>query len=141
MIGSLRGRVREAGKGRVLLEVCGVGYEVRVAPQMMELPIPPAGEELTLLIHEHWSERGPTVLCGFVSAAEREHFRRLLKVPGVGPAAALAVAGAFTAAEMLAVAQQGAAGRRQLERRAGVGRKLAERIQQEVKRCGSRWSG
>ncbi|MPZ74856.1 MAG: Holliday junction branch migration protein RuvA [Nitriliruptorales bacterium] len=89
MIAMLRGTVVGAAVGEVVLDVCGVGYQVHV-PAGMSVPSP--GRELTL--HTHLAVREDALtLYGFTDAAGRALFTTLLSVTGVGPKLALAALG------------------------------------------------
>lgn len=129
MIGSLSGTLVEKEPQRLLLEVQGVGYEVET-PMSTFLALPAAGGNLRLRIHQVLREDA-SLLFGFATAEERELFRALLKVNGVGPKAALAILSGVSANEFrLAVAAEDAAA---LTRIPGVGRKTAERLLVEMR--------
>ena len=89
MIGQLRGTLLEKRPPVLLLDVGGVGYEVE-APMTVFYDLPDAGAELTL--HTHFVVREDAqLLYGFADRYERELFRALIKVNGVGPKMALAI--------------------------------------------------
>lgn len=89
MICYLSGRLVEAGPTRAVVEVGGVGVEVRIPTGTLRA-LPPPGEAVTL--HTHLVVREDDVsLYGFASAAERELFRALQGVSGIGPRLALAI--------------------------------------------------
>ena len=89
MIGQLRGTLLEKRPPVLLLDVSGVGYEVE-APMTVFYDLPDAGAELTL--HTHFVVREDAqLLYGFADRYERELFRALIKVNGVGPKMALAI--------------------------------------------------
>jgi Holliday junction DNA helicase RuvA len=89
VIGSLRGRLAVKAPPQLLLEVGGVGYELE-APMSTFYGLPAIGEEVRLLTHLVVREDAH-VLYGFASEAERQLFRSLLKVTGVGPKMALGI--------------------------------------------------
>lgn len=89
MIGSLRGRLAVKAPPQLLLEVGGVGYELE-APMSTFYGLPAIGEDVRLLTHLVVREDAH-VLYGFASEAERQLFRSLLKVTGVGPKMALGI--------------------------------------------------
>ncbi len=129
MIGSLQGVLAEKEPPRLLVECAGVGYEVEV-PMSTYLALPPAGGEVRLRIH-HVLREDASQLFGFATAEERELFRALLKVNGVGPKAALGIlSGVSASAFRQAIASEDAAA---LTRIPGVGRKTAERLLVEMR--------
>ncbi len=124
MIGSLDGRILQKSPPHLMLDVAGVGYEVE-APMSTFYGLPPVGERLRLLTHLVVREDAH-ILYGFATSEERQLFRNLLKVSGVGPRIALALlSGMSVQAFALCVRSQDAA---TLTRVPGVGRKTAERL-------------
>jgi Holliday junction DNA helicase RuvA len=124
MIGSLDGRIVQKAPPHLLLDIAGVGYEVE-APMSTFYGMPPVGERLRLLTHLVVREDAH-ILYGFATAEERQLFRNLLKVSGVGPRIALALlSGLSVQAFALCVRSQDAA---TLTKVPGVGRKTAERL-------------
>lgn len=129
MIGSLAGILAAKEPPRLLVEVQGVGYEVEV-PMSTYLSLPAVGSGVRLRIH-HVLREDASLLFGFITEAERELFRALLKVNGVGPKVALAIlSGTSAEAFRAAIATEDAAG---LTRIPGVGRKTAERLVVEMR--------
>ncbi|HWL61378.1 MAG TPA: Holliday junction branch migration protein RuvA [Steroidobacteraceae bacterium] len=129
MIGALAGVLAEKEPPRLLVECQGVGYEVEV-PMSTYLTLPPVGSSVRLRIH-HVLREDASLLFGFASAEERELFRTLLKVNGVGPKVALAILSGVSAADFrAAVAAEDAAA---LTRIPGVGRKTADRLLVEMR--------
>lgn len=129
MIGSLRGRLIVKAPPGLLLEVGGVGYEIE-APMSTFFDLPAAGAEVRLLTHLVVREDAH-VLYGFLTEAERQLFRGLLKVSGVGPKLALAIlSGTSVEGFAACVANQDAGA---LTRIPGVGRKTAERLLIEMR--------
>jgi Holliday junction DNA helicase RuvA len=129
VIGSLAGLIAAKEPPRLLIEIQGVGYEVEV-PMSTYLALPPTGSPTRLRIH-HVLREDASLLFGFATEAERELFRALLKVNGVGPKVALAIlSGASADAFRAAVATDDVAG---LTRIPGVGRKTAERLVVEMR--------
>jgi holliday junction DNA helicase RuvA len=129
VIGSLAGLIAAKEPPRVLIEVQGVGYEVDV-PMSTYLALPPTGSSVRLRIH-HVLREDASLLFGFVTEAERELFRALLKISGVGPKVALAILSGIDAdAFRTAVAADDVAS---LTRIPGVGRKTAERLVVEMR--------
>jgi Holliday junction DNA helicase RuvA len=129
MIGRIAGVILEKRPPQVLLDVQGVGYELDV-PMSTFYQLPSLGERVTL--HTHLLVREDAhLLFGFASDAERQAFRQLLKVTGIGSRIALAVLSGLSVSELKsAVAAQEAA---QLTRIPGIGKKTAERLLLELK--------
>ena len=89
MIGSIRGTLLSKESGNFLIEVGGLGYEVQV-PTKNSYSLPKKGCELYLLTHFIVREDGQS-LFGFFEDAERDLFRKLIKISGVGPKLALTI--------------------------------------------------
>jgi Holliday junction DNA helicase RuvA len=129
MIGKLTGTLAEKNPPQVLLDCNGVGYEVLV-PMSSFYNLPALGERVALLTHLVVREDAQ-VLYGFGSAAEREAFRQLIRIAGVGPRTALSVLSGMSVAELSqAVTLQEAA---RLVKVPGIGKKTAERLLLELK--------
>ncbi len=129
MIGRLTGQLAEKTPPQVLIDVNGVGYEVDV-PMSSFYNLPALGERVTLLTHFVVREDAQQ-LFGFLTAAERNTFRQLIKISGIGPRMALGVLSGLSVAELTqAVAQQQAA---RLVKVPGIGKKTAERLLLELK--------
>ncbi len=127
MIALLSGRLAASALGEVVVEVCGVGYRVRVAPGAAPGRL---GEDVTL--HTHLAVREDALtLYGFGDAAARDLFETLLSVTGVGPKMALAALGTLGADGLRrAVVTQDVAA---LTVVPGVGKKGAQRIILELR--------
>jgi Holliday junction DNA helicase RuvA len=129
MIGRLAGTLLQKTPPSVLLDVAGVGYEIDV-PMSTFYDLPSEGAAVVLLIHPVVREDAH-LLFGFLRPAERDAFRELLRISGVGPRIALAVLSGLSVAELAqAVALQESA---RLTRVPGIGRKTAERLLLELK--------
>ena len=89
MIGSIRGTLLSKESGNFLIEVGGLGYEVQV-PTKNSYNLPKKGCELYMLTHFIVREDGQS-LFGFFEDAERDLFRKLIKISGVGPKLALTI--------------------------------------------------
>jgi len=129
MIGKLRGIIDSYGEDYVILDVQGVGYQVHCSARTLQ-SLPAAGEAATLSIETHVRE-DQIRLFGFQSDVEREWFRLLQTVQGVGAKVALAVLGTLRPADLanaIAVRDRAA-----VSRTPGVGPKVAERIVTELK--------
>ena len=129
MIGKLKGIIDSYGEDWVILDVGGVGYQVHCPARTLQA-LPQPGEEATLSI-ETYVREDAIRLYGFASDVEREWFRLLQTVQGVGARVALAVLGIMKPGDLAtAVALQDKA---QLARAPGVGKKVAERIVAELR--------
>jgi holliday junction DNA helicase RuvA len=129
MIGKLKGVIESYGEDTVIVDVNGVGYEVHCSARSMQ-ELPGIGQPATLSIETHVRE-DQIRLFGFVTEIEREWFRLLQTVQGVGVKVALAVLGTLKPAELAsAIAMRDKA---MVARTPGVGSKVAERIVTELK--------
>ncbi len=129
MIGKLRGVVDSVDQDDLILDVNGVGYLVAASARTLRA-LPPRGEAAELLIETHVREDA-IKLYGFLTAADRDWFRLLQNVQGVGAKVALGILGALTAdALSSAIARQDKA---TMARAPGVGPKLAARLVLELK--------
>jgi Holliday junction DNA helicase RuvA len=129
MIGKLKGLIEEYGEDHVIVDVGGVGYHVVCSGRTLAA-LPEKGEAATVWI-ETFVREDMIRLYGFASSAEREWFRLLMTVQGVGAKVALAILSALKASDLAsAIALQDKA---QVARANGVGPKLAQRIVQELK--------
>ena len=129
MIGRLRGIIIEKQPPKVLIEVGGVGYEVFM-PMTCFYALPDNGKEVIVLTHFAVREDAQ-VLYGFNHEQERELFRELIKVNGVGPKLALAILSGMSAAQFINAVEQGEI--KTLVKLPGVGTKTAERLIVEMK--------
>src|SRR5262245_11567092 len=129
MIGKLRGIIESYGEDCIILDVGGVGYLVHCSPRTLQ-ELPRAGEGAALAI-ETYVREDQIKLFGFLTELEREWFRLLQTVQGVGVKVALAVLGTLKPAELAsAIAMRDKA---MVARTPGVGPKVAERIVTELK--------
>jgi Holliday junction DNA helicase RuvA len=129
MIGKLKGLIDSYGEDFVILDVGGVGYQVHCSGRTLQA-LPAPGEAAVLSI-ETYVREDQIKLFGFRSDVEREWFRLLQTVQGVGAKVALAVLGTLPPAELAnAIALRDKAA---VTRTPGVGPKVAERIVTELK--------
>jgi len=129
VIGRLRGVIEAYGEDFVILDVHGVGYEVHCSARTLQA-LPPQGEAATLAIETHVRE-DQIRLFGFLSNIDREWFRLLQTVQGVGTKVALSILGTLAPADLAsAIAVRDKA---TITRSPGVGPKVAERIVTELK--------
>ena len=129
MIGRLQGLLVEKNPPQVLVDCHGVGYDVDV-PMSTFYNLPDTGGQVTLLTHLVVREDAQ-ILFGFGTAQEREVFRQLIKISGVGPRMALSLLSGMSVADLAqAVTQQQTA---RLVKVPGIGKKTAERLLLELK--------
>src|SRR5438874_925524 len=129
MIGKLKGIIDSYGEDFIIVDVNGVGYVVHCSARTLQA-LPAQGEPVTLSIETHVRE-DQIKLFGFVTDVEREWFRLLQTVQGVGTKVALAVLGTLKPADLAtAIAMRDKAA---VARTPGVGPKVAERIVTELK--------
>ena len=129
MIGKLTGTLLEKNPPQILIDCHGVGYEVDV-PMSTFYNLPALGESVSLLTHFVVREDAQ-ILYGFGSAEEREAFRQLVKISGVGPRTALSVLSGMGVADLAqAVTGQDIA---RIVKVPGIGKKTAERLLLELK--------
>lgn len=129
MIASLRGELIDRTVDEVVIECNGVGYALAVGLRTME-QLPGIGEDAFVLTHTVVREDA-ILLYGFHNAAEREVFRRLISVSGVGPKIALAALSIYSAEELQTFFTQ--EDERALTRISGVGKKTAQRLLLELR--------
>lgn len=133
MIGYLKGTVasvqKTSNRVTLTLEVHQVGFDLQVVPRLLQ-QLPPPGEETQIFTHLHVREDQMT-LFGFGSAAERDLFRQLVSVSGIGPQLALALLDTLGLQDLVQAIVIG--NTRVLSRTPGVGNKTAERIALELK--------
>ncbi len=127
MIGYLHGKLLAIEKNTILIDVHNVGYTVACAEKNYQnLAL---GDKITLYTEAIWRENEVT-LYGFASLSQREWFRLLGTVPGVGAKMALGLLAHFSPYELTNFIFQG--NNRALTSAHGVGSKLAQRIINEL---------
>ena len=129
MIGKLTGTIDSVGEDFAILDVHGVGYMVHCSARTLQ-ELPAICEAVVLSIETHVRE-DQIRLFGFLSGGEREWFRLLQTVQGVGTKVALAILSTLKPADLAtAIAMRD---RAIITRAPGVGPKVAERIVTELK--------
>ena len=129
MIARLNGRLLEKSPPLIVSDCTGVGYEVEV-PMSTFYNLPEIGQPVQLLTHMVVREDAH-LLYGFGSEQEKNTFRQLLKVNGIGAKSALSILSGVSVNDlMLAVSQQEVS---LLTRIPGIGKKTAERLLLELK--------
>ncbi len=140
MIGYLKGILAESQKlpnGRVILtvDVSGVGYDMQINPRALSV-LPAVGDPVKMFTHLQTRE-DLQVLFGFSNRAERDVFRLLISVSGIGPQMGMALLDTLGLNELIQAVVNGNA--RVLSQTPGVGNKTAERIILELKTKLSEW--
>lgn len=135
MIGRLHGTLIEKQPPYILLDVQGVGYELQV-PMTTLYHLPAVGEQTTLHTHFSVSETAQQ-LFGFVSLRDRQLFRMLIKVSGVGPKMAVGIMSMDSDDFVRCVMDDNVAA---LVKVPGVGKKTAERLIVEMRDKLKDWS-
>ena len=134
MYAFVHGQLEQHGPPTVV-NASGIGWEIWV-PERLRRRLPPVGEQVRLHTHLQVREDEMT-LYGFATPLDREIFRALIGVNGVGPKVALAVLGDDEAESVLRGIRRGDA--KPLLRIKGVGRKLAERMVLELEEKSAAW--
>ena len=129
MIGRLTGTLADKSPPQLLIDVNGVGYEVDV-PMSSFYNLPALGERVTLLTHFIVRE-DVQILFGFLTHDERQTFRLLIKITGVGPRMALSLLSGLSVTELAQAVARQETGR--LVKVPGIGKKTAERLLLELK--------
>ena len=128
MIARLHGILAETSADGAIIDVQGVGYQVQASSRTLDA-LGPTGGDVTILTELQVREDGWT-LFGFGSAGERESFRALTSVQGVGGRVALAILSVLDPTELAAAVSRG--DKAMVSRANGVGPKLAQRIVNEL---------
>jgi Holliday junction DNA helicase RuvA len=130
MIAHLEGRLDFKGHDRIVIDVGGVGYDVRVPAHLYDL-LPNEGEMCKVYVHTHFREEEGVSLYGFTAWEDREFFKLLMTVSGIGPKVALGIMSSVAVSDLAeAIVAEDA---RALTRINGVGKKMAQRLILELK--------
>ncbi len=129
MIAWLKGTLLEKNTGELTLDVGGVGYHVFI-PLSTYYTLPEAGEALSLHVHTHVRE-DLISLYGFSNRLEREWFRHLIRVSGIGPRLAINILSGISVEELKVALASSDASR--LQAIPGIGKKMAARMTLELK--------
>lgn len=143
MLSYLRGKVdqiqrRSPNRVILVLEVNGLGYEIQVTRQLADGISEHENTELQVFTHLMIREEQP-LLYGFASSAERDLFRQLVGVSGIGAQLAIALLDTLGLSDLVQAIVTGNI--KQLVRTPGVGSKTAERIALELRNQLSQWRG
>jgi Holliday junction DNA helicase RuvA len=129
MIARLAGVLLDKDPPFMVIDVGGVGYEVE-APLGVFSDLPENGQNVAIVIHHQFTQDGQT-LYGFSSRVERELFRKLLKISGIGAKVALNILSGASGEELANYVSTGDVA--SLTRLPGIGKKTAERIIVELR--------
>jgi len=129
MIARLSGTLLDKTPPYLVIDVNGVGYEVE-APLGVFSDLPENGKQVAILVHHHFSQDSQT-LYGFSTLGERELFRKLLKISGIGAKMALTILSGASGEELARYVSTGDVAA--LVRMPGIGKKTAERIIMELR--------
>ncbi len=129
MIGRITGTLLGIEHQTALVDVGGVGYEIE-CPISTLCELPPVGQAITLLTHFVVREDAQ-LLYGFLTHEDRESFRILIKISGVGPKLAIGVLSGLSGDELAAAVERDDVAT--LTRLPGVGKKTAERLLVELR--------
>ena len=129
MIARLSGILLEKNPPYLVIDVSGVAYEVE-APLGVFSDLPENGKQVAIVIHHHFSQDSQT-LYGFATLGERELFRKLLKISGIGAKMALTILSGASGEELARYVSTGDVA--SLTRLPGIGKKTAERIIMELR--------
>ena len=129
MIGKISGVLEEKNTHQVLIDVNGLGYEVEV-PITTSFEMPESGSKVQLYTHFVVREDAQ-LLYGFLKKQDREMFRILIKVNGVGPKLALAILSGLDSAALVRCVQNDELAT--LVKLPGIGKKTAERLLIELR--------
>jgi Holliday junction DNA helicase RuvA len=137
MIGKLKGIVDSIGEDHVVIDVNGVGYVAHCSARTLGT-LPQVGEAITMIIETHVRE-DMIKLFGFKDELERDWFKLLQSVQGVGAKVALAIQATLSPSDIAsAIALQD---KSMVSRAPGVGPKVAQRIVSELKDKAPKFSG
>ncbi len=129
MIGQLTGKIIHKAPTETIIDVGGVGYQIHVPVTTFDR-LPEVGQTTTLFTYLHVREDA-LQLYGFSTKQDKEIFRKLITISGVGPKLAQTVLSGLSYDELIRAIQQGNIA--QLNKIAGVGRKTAERLIVELR--------
>ncbi len=129
MIARLSGSLLDKNPPHLVIDVNGVGYEIE-APLGVFSDLPENGKQIAIVIHHHFSQDSQT-LYGFATLGDRELFRKLLKISGIGAKLALTILSGASGEELARYVST--ADVASLTRMPGIGKKTAERIIMELR--------
>lgn len=138
MIAFLRGKIREVGENKALIEVGGIGYEIYFIGREQGKFVKNKGQEIEVYTH-HYLRENAAELYGFLKLEERRMFEILIGISGVGPKGALNI---LNAASIDILQRAIATGDSSvLTKISGIGNRIAQKIIIELKdKFGDEWS-
>lgn len=126
MIASLTGTIESCDENGVILNVNGIGFDVRMSAEGIRALTACGGETVHIHTYTSFGREGEVTLFGFLSADELALFRKLITVSGIGPKGGLSLLSAMSADELIFAILSGDA--RAISRAPGIGKKTAERL-------------
>ena len=129
MLSFIKGKIADKEENVVIIEANGVGFEINISTNSY-LMLPPIGETVCIYTYLHVREDEMS-LFGFIDKLEREVFKKLLLVNGVGPKLAITILSGISAAELTVAVASGRSD--MLKGIKGVGAKIRDRIVLELK--------
>jgi Holliday junction DNA helicase RuvA len=129
MITRIRGRLLYAGLTSIVVDVGGVGYEILISLSSHNR-LPREGDEIEILTHLHHKD-DTMILYGFMAEDERELFRMLIGISGIGPKGAIGILSGMSAQDLKAAIARG--DDKMLKAVPGIGPKTASRMIVELK--------
>jgi Holliday junction DNA helicase RuvA len=131
MIEFIKGKIVNKKPTSVIIESGGIGFFINITLSAYE-KLPPLDSEAKIVTHFHVKENPMgVVLYGFVDEGEREVFRQIISVSGIGPKTAMSMLSAISYRELTELISKG--NYMPLTRITGVGKKTAERLAVELK--------
>src|SRR3990172_4547897 len=131
MIDYIKGKVVNKNPGSVIIEAGGMGFDIHITIPAYE-KLPAAGQEAKIITHFHAKENPVSfMLYGFSDERERECFRQIISVSGIGPKTAITILSAINYNDFIEMITSG--NYLPLTSVSGVGRKTAERLAIELK--------
>lgn len=129
MYGFLIGRIEEMEENLICLNCNNVGYEIYI-PESVRQKLPPVGEEIKLYTYLNVREDA-LILYGFLTKEDKQLFKMLLTVSGIGPKGALSILSVMTPQELKFAILAG--DDKQISKAQGVGKKMAQKLIIELK--------
>jgi Holliday junction DNA helicase RuvA len=129
MITRIRGKLIHAGLTSIVVDVGGVGYEILISLATHSM-LPRVGSDIEILTHLHHKDDS-MVLFGFMTEEERELFRMLIGVSGIGPKGAIGILSGISAEDFKSAIARG--DEKMLKTVSGIGPKTASRLIVELK--------
>lgn len=131
MLEYIKGKLISKKAANLVIEAGGIGYSINATLGTIE-NTGESGTEVTVPVHLHIKDNPFSVmLYGFIDESERECFRQIISVSGIGPKTALSILSAINYNELIEMISVGSY--HQLTTISGVGKKTAERLAVELK--------